>query len=217
MKRQRGRNNNRRNNNNNQNNNPNRSMDSNGPDVKVRGSANTIYEKYVQLASDAKTSGNRVKAESYLQHAEHYLRLHRSMQPKVDPAVEAAKKVAAEAAEQGGGEDKSTAPEQEPKKSKERREPRSRRPRREDRNDDGRSEEKDASDQNEERVEKPKKSRKPKAEKADAEEAVSAPSGLDVITPDDGAAEVKTRRRRAPVRKAAPKGNSDSVSDSAAQ
>lgn len=216
MKRQRGRNNNRRNNNNNQNNNPNRSMDSNGPDVKVRGSANTIYEKYVQLARDAKTSGNRVKAESYLQHAEHYLRLHRSMQPKVDPAAEAAKKAAAEAAQQGG-EDKSTAAEQEPKKSKERREPRSRRPRRDDRNDDERSEVKDASDQNQERAEKPKKAKKPKAETADAEEAVSAPSGLDVITPDDGAAEVKTRRRRAPVRKAAPKGNSDAVSDSAAE
>ena len=68
MKRQRGRN---RNNNNNRN----RSLESNGPDVKVRGSASTIYEKYTQLAHDAKTGGNRVKAESLRQHAEHYLRL----------------------------------------------------------------------------------------------------------------------------------------------
>ena len=68
MKRQRGRN---RNNNNNRN----RSLESNGPDVKVRGSASTIYEKYTQLTHDAKTGGNRVKAESLRQHAEHYLRL----------------------------------------------------------------------------------------------------------------------------------------------
>ncbi len=76
MKRQRGRNRNYSNKNNNKNNNnPNRSLDSNGPDVKVRGNASTIYEKYVQLARDATTNGGRVKAENYLQHAEHYLRL----------------------------------------------------------------------------------------------------------------------------------------------
>lgn len=57
------------------NNNPNRSLDSNGPDVKVRGSASTIYEKYTSLARDAQAGGHRVKAENYLQHAEHYLRL----------------------------------------------------------------------------------------------------------------------------------------------
>lgn len=76
MKRQRGRNRNNNNKNRNHNhNNHNRSMDSNGPDVKVRGNAATIYEKYQTLARDAKTSGSRVKAENYLQHAEHYLRL----------------------------------------------------------------------------------------------------------------------------------------------
>jgi len=93
MKRQRGRNN-RRNNSGGNNNNPNRSLDSNGPDVKVRGSAATIYEKYTNLARDAKTSGNRVKAENYRQHAEHYFRLMRSLQPKVDPAAAAQNKLA---------------------------------------------------------------------------------------------------------------------------
>ncbi len=73
MKRQRRNRNKNRNNNNN--NNYNRSMDSQGPDVKVRGNASTIYEKYTSLARDAKMSGNRVKAENLLQHAEHYLRL----------------------------------------------------------------------------------------------------------------------------------------------
>jgi len=50
-------------------------MDSQGPDVKVRGNASTIYEKYTTLARDAKMGGNRVKAENLLQHAEHYLRV----------------------------------------------------------------------------------------------------------------------------------------------
>ena len=69
------------NNNNNNNNNrrgPNpltRSYESNGPDVKVRGTAQHIAEKYLQLARDAHSSGDRVMAENYLQHAEHYNRL----------------------------------------------------------------------------------------------------------------------------------------------
>ncbi len=63
------------------NNNPNRSFDSNGPDVKVRGSAAHIYEKYQQLARDATSSGDRILAENYLQHAEHYYRIVKAMQP----------------------------------------------------------------------------------------------------------------------------------------
>lgn len=61
--------------------NPNRALDSNGPEVRIRGTANQIYDKYVALARDAASSGDRVKAESYLQHAEHYFRVIRSMQP----------------------------------------------------------------------------------------------------------------------------------------
>ena len=52
-----------------------RSYESNGPDVKIRGTAAHIAEKYVQLARDSHSSGDPVSAESYLQHAEHYLRL----------------------------------------------------------------------------------------------------------------------------------------------
>lgn len=61
--------------------NPNRALDSNGPDVRIRGTANQIYDKYQALARDAASSGDRVKAENYLQHAEHYYRLIRAMQP----------------------------------------------------------------------------------------------------------------------------------------
>jgi len=55
--------------------NPNRTFDSTGPEVKIRGSAAHVYEKYLQLARDANTSGDRVMAENYLQHAEHYYRI----------------------------------------------------------------------------------------------------------------------------------------------
>jgi len=52
-----------------------RVYESNGPDVKIRGTASHIAEKYVQLARDAQSSGDPVSAENYLQHAEHYFRL----------------------------------------------------------------------------------------------------------------------------------------------
>lgn len=52
-----------------------RSYESSGPDVKIRGTAQHIGEKYLQLARDAQASGDPVMAESYLQHAEHYFRL----------------------------------------------------------------------------------------------------------------------------------------------
>src|SRR3984957_19348532 len=55
--------------------NPNRTFDSSGPEVKIRGSAAHVYEKYLQLARDANSSGDRVMAENYLQHAEHYFRI----------------------------------------------------------------------------------------------------------------------------------------------
>ena len=61
----------------------NRALDSNGPDVRIRGTANQIYDKYLALARDATSSGDRVKTENYLQHAEHYFRLIRSIQPSM--------------------------------------------------------------------------------------------------------------------------------------
>ncbi len=52
-----------------------RNYESNGPDVKIRGTAAHIAEKYMSLARDALSSGDSVGAESYLQHAEHYNRI----------------------------------------------------------------------------------------------------------------------------------------------
>ncbi|WP_454015130.1 DUF4167 domain-containing protein [Aquamicrobium terrae] len=74
----RGRNGGGGNNNNNNRKGPNplnRNYESNGPDVKIRGSAQQIAEKYATLARDAMSSGDRVMAENYLQHAEHYNRI----------------------------------------------------------------------------------------------------------------------------------------------
>lgn len=59
----------------------NRSYDSNGPDVRVRGNASQVFEKYQTLGRDAMSSGDRVMAENYLQHAEHYYRIMLSFQP----------------------------------------------------------------------------------------------------------------------------------------
>jgi hypothetical protein len=53
----------------------NRFYESNGPDVKIRGLAATVAEKYLHLARDAQASGDLIAAEGYLQHAEHYNRL----------------------------------------------------------------------------------------------------------------------------------------------
>src|SRR6185295_65404 len=52
-----------------------RVYESNGPDVKIRGTASQVAEKYIQLARDAQGSGDPVAAENYYQHAEHYFRL----------------------------------------------------------------------------------------------------------------------------------------------
>jgi hypothetical protein len=52
-----------------------RVYESNGPDVKIRGTASHVAEKYVQLARDAQSSGDPVSAENYYQHAEHYFRM----------------------------------------------------------------------------------------------------------------------------------------------
>lgn len=52
-----------------------RNFESSGPDVKIRGTAMHIAEKYGSLARDAMSSGDTVAAENYLQHAEHYNRI----------------------------------------------------------------------------------------------------------------------------------------------
>lgn len=92
------------------NNNPNRSMDSQGPEVKIRGTATQIYDKYQALARDAASSGDRIRAESLMQHAEHYYRLMKSMQPAEKPA----EKKPEENAQPAEGKDAAAAPAETP-------------------------------------------------------------------------------------------------------
>ena len=54
-------------------------FDSSGPDLRVRGTAQQLFEKYLQLGRDATSVGDRVMAESYFQHAEHYFRILNAM------------------------------------------------------------------------------------------------------------------------------------------
>ena len=58
--------------------NRNTSYESNGPDVKLRGNAQQLHEKYMALAHDAATAGERIMAEAYTQFADHYFRLHQA-------------------------------------------------------------------------------------------------------------------------------------------
>jgi Domain of unknown function (DUF4167) len=108
-KRMRNRNNNNNNNNNRRGQNPmTRVYESNGPDIKIRGTASHVAEKYVQLARDARSSGDPVAAENYYQHAEHYFRLiaaaqeqfrQNQPQPRTDGPAEVATEEADDDAE----------------------------------------------------------------------------------------------------------------------
>src|ERR1041384_3649093 len=97
--RMRNRNNNNNNNNRRSQNPMTRVYESNGPDIKIRGTASHIAEKYLQLARDARSSGDPVAAENYYQHAEHYFRLiaaaqeqfrQNQPQPRMDSDVQPA-------------------------------------------------------------------------------------------------------------------------------
>jgi hypothetical protein len=114
-KRMRNRNNNHgghNNNNNRRGQNPmTRVYESNGPEIKIRGTASHLAEKYVQLARDAQGSGDPVAAENYYQHAEHYFRIiaaaqeqFRQNQPQYQQQPRPEGEVRDDASEDGEGE-----------------------------------------------------------------------------------------------------------------
>ena len=85
--------------------------ESNGPDVKIRGTASHVAEKYLQLARDAQSSGDPVAAENYYQHAEHYFRLiaaaqeqFRQSQPYYQPGGDQRGNLADDGYDEGDGE-----------------------------------------------------------------------------------------------------------------
>jgi len=85
-----------------------RVYESNGPDVKIRGTASHIAEKYIQLARDAQSSGDPVAAENYYQHAEHYFRLIAAAQEQFrqqNPYYNAQQQPGAPQQQQGAADD----------------------------------------------------------------------------------------------------------------
>ncbi|MGB9143280.1 MAG: DUF4167 domain-containing protein [Aestuariivirga sp.] len=92
----------------------NRVYESNGPDVKVRGTAQTVAEKYMQLGRDAQSSGDNVMAESYFQFSEHYFRVMAAAQPVGQPTQQLRRPEDEDFDEEGGdaGEGESEAAQQ---------------------------------------------------------------------------------------------------------
>jgi len=59
--------------------NRNTTFDSNGPEGRLRGNAQQLFEKYTALAHDANAAGERISAEAFAQFADHYYRIHQSI------------------------------------------------------------------------------------------------------------------------------------------
>jgi hypothetical protein len=79
-------------------------FDSNGPDIRVRGTAQQLFEKYLQLGRDATSGGDRVMAEGYFQHAEHYFRVLNLMNQAVAQGGQSGSQVGGQNGGQGGGQ-----------------------------------------------------------------------------------------------------------------
>ncbi len=77
-------------------------FDSSGPDLRIRGTAQQLSEKYLQLGRDATGAGDRVMAESYFQHAEHYFRILNAMNQAAQQSGQ--QPVPQQGAFQGGGQ-----------------------------------------------------------------------------------------------------------------
>ena len=88
-----------------------RNFESNGPDVKIRGNASHIAEKYSSLARDAQSNGDTVMAENYLQHAEHYNRIVASAQVQNANKAEEANSLNGKGARSDEGEPAAAQPE----------------------------------------------------------------------------------------------------------
>ena len=84
--------------------NRNTSYESNGPDVKLRGNAQQLHEKYMTLAHDAASAGERISAEAFTQFADHYFRLHQAAVGVAETKRQQVQAVAAVSAEAMSGD-----------------------------------------------------------------------------------------------------------------
>ena len=64
--------------------NRNTTFESNGPEGKLRGNAQQLYEKYTALAQDANSSSERISAEAFSQFADHYYRVHQTILASIE-------------------------------------------------------------------------------------------------------------------------------------
>ena len=80
-------------------------FDSSGPDIRVRGNAIQVNEKYLALANDASTSGDRIKAEGFFQYAEHYYRVFMLANGGIDPRKASAEESIAKEGHINGSKD----------------------------------------------------------------------------------------------------------------
>ncbi len=87
-------------------NNRTQTFDSNGPSVRVRGNAFQVQEKYLALARDAASAGDRVAAENYFQHAEHYLRIINAANAQAEARREQQQGNGEDQGDQSGGGDR---------------------------------------------------------------------------------------------------------------
>lgn len=92
-----------------------RNLESNGPDVKIRGNAAHIAEKYATLARDALAAGDMVAGESYLQHAEHYNRIIMANQAQQASQNQQASSTGENMNGAGAGRGRNSGPGEEPK------------------------------------------------------------------------------------------------------
>ncbi|MGB0718011.1 MAG: DUF4167 domain-containing protein [Alphaproteobacteria bacterium] len=89
--------------------NKNQAFDSSGPQGRVRGNAQQVYEKYQALARDAQAANEHTLAEAHFQHAEHYLRLYNEMLEQIEvQRAEKAKRDEERAVERGTREQESS-------------------------------------------------------------------------------------------------------------
>ena len=64
--------------------NRNTTLDSNGPDVRLRGNAQQLHEKYTSLGNESAAAGERITAEAYYQYADHYFRVHSTIMANME-------------------------------------------------------------------------------------------------------------------------------------
>ena len=164
----------------------NRVFDSSGPEGKVRGTPQQIIEKYNQLARDAQLGNDRVAAENFQQHAEHYLRMLSAAQKEQDARREEQER---QNRERQAERDRERAQRQE-RESAEAGQPRSDESEYTE-NDSAGDDEQDSGlvETPESKAEKPKRPRKPRAPKKDAAENGDTDDGAHQAPATDSAAE----------------------------